>query len=64
MCCDTCNSWIHGACDPEASRVIATVAKDPKADVPYRCGICREVFQKPRKPQARGRGIKGFWGGD
>ena len=62
VCCDTCNSWIHGACDPEASRVIATVAKDPKADVPYRCGICREVFQKPRKPQARGRGIKGFLG--
>ena len=46
-CCDHCQCWIHGNCDPEARNVIQTQSVHPDAEVPYHCPICREAF--PRK---------------
>ena len=46
VCCDSCNSWIHGKCDPEAAKVIKDSSLNPEKDFPYFCAICREVFEK------------------
>ncbi|QDZ21535.1 histone methyltransferase [Chloropicon primus] len=56
-CCDSCNSWIHGRCDPEAANVIAMQAKNPNSEVPYKCVICREIFTKHRKASKFSKGV-------
>jgi NuA3 HAT complex component NTO1 len=57
VCCDSCNGWIHGKCDPEASKVLQQVAANPEGEVAYLCILCREIFSKQgleRKPGTAG----------
>ena len=48
VCCDSCNMWIHGKCDPEAANVIIQSSLS-KEELPYSCPMCREVISKQRK---------------